>query len=179
MNDVLRFCAFLCLLIALPAMAFEGDYILEERFQATLDNARAGDPQAQYAVGDMYYRGRGVRSSDKEALHWYLRAARQGVLKASYKSAYIYLHSKTVHKSTRKALPWLKLSVESGNPAAMYELAMLYSTRRASNQNNKRVLTLLSKAKMAGYKPAKIAFEQAVSSLVRTNGKSSRPVLNK
>jgi len=178
-NNVLKFYIFLCMLLAVPVMAFEGDYILEDRFRTVLDDAKAGDPQAQYAVGNMYYRGRGVEASDKEALHWFLRAARQGVLKASYKSAYIYLHSKTVHKSPRKALPWLKLSVESGNPAAMYELAMLYSSRRAGKQNNTRVLTLLSRAKMAGYKPAKVAFEQAVSSLVKANGGSSRPVPKK
>ena len=179
MTKVLKYCTYCCLLFALPAMAFEGDYILEDRFRAVLDDAKAGDPQAQYAVGNMYYRGRGVEASDKKALRWFLRAARQGVLKASYKSAYIYLHSKTVHKSPRKALPWLKLSAKSGNPAAMYELAMLYSTRRASKQNNTRILTLLSKAKMAGYKPAKVAFEQAVSRLVKANGGSSRPVPKK
>jgi len=176
MNNVLKSCAFLCLLIAAPTMAFEGDYILEDRFRAVLENAKAGDPRAQYAVGNMYYRGRGVEASDKKALHWFVLAAKQGVLKASYKSAYIYLHSKTVHHSPRKALPWLKLSVKSGNPAAMYELAMLYSARRASKQNHTRVLTLLSKAKNAGYKPAKVAFEQAVSNLVKINSRSSRPV---
>lgn len=176
MDNIIKCCALILLLTTQCVLAFEGDYILEERFQAELGNAKAGDAEAQYAVGEMYYRGRGVEASDKEALHWFLLAARQGVQKAAYRSAYIYLHSKTVRNSTQKALPWLKLSAKSGDPAAMYELAMIYSTKRTSHQNNKRVLTLLSKSKMAGYKPAKVAFERAVSNLVKVNSVSSRKV---
>ncbi len=36
------------------------DYLLEEQLNARLERAEQGDVQAQYAVGDMYFKGRGT-----------------------------------------------------------------------------------------------------------------------
>ena len=174
MIKVLKYCTYCCLLFTLPVMAFEGDYILEERFQAYLFKAKDGNVKAQFSVGEMYQRGRGTKASDEDALYWYLLAARQGHLKAAYKAAYIYLHSEIVPKSPRKAVPWLKLAANAGNPAAQYELGMIYGSGLAGRQDTTQALALLAKAKLAGYKPAVRAFDQVVTRFVKTKTKSSR-----
>ncbi len=176
MITVLKYCLYCCLFFALPAMAFEGDYILEERFQAYLFEAKDGKVQAQFSVGEMYQRGRGTEASDEDALYWYLLAARQGNLKAAYKAAYLYLHSETVPKSPRKAVPWLKKSADAGNPAAQYELGVIYGSGLAGQWDSARALALLAKAKLAGYKPAVRAFDKAVGRFVKLNSKPSRSI---
>ena len=176
MRRLLKICTFLCLFIALPASAFEGDYILEERFQAQLFKAKDGEVEAQYVVGEMYQRGRGTRANDEDALYWYLLAARRGNLKAAYKAAYIYLHSSTVPQSPRKAVPWLKISAKSGNPAAQYVLGVIYGSGLAGHWDSIQALTLLAKAKLAGYKPAKKAFDRVVTKVVKLKTRPSSPV---
>ena len=37
-----------------------------------------GDARAQYALGEMYYRGNGVEQDMSKALEWFEKAARQG-----------------------------------------------------------------------------------------------------
>lgn len=179
MVKVLKYCTYCCLLFAVPAVAFEGDYILEERFQASLFKAKDGDQRAQLTVGEMYQKGRGTKASDEDALYWYLLAAQQGNLKATYKAAYLYLHSETVPKSPRKAVPLLKKSANAGNPAAQYELGLIYGSGLAGQWDSKQALALLAKAKLAGYKPAVQAFDKAVGRFVKLNSKSSRSTPNK
>jgi len=177
MKNVLKFCTFLCLLATLPALAFEGDYIMEERFQAYLYKAKDGKVQAQLSVGEMYLRGRGTEASDEDALYWFLHAARKGNLKAAYKAAHIYLHSDTVQKSPHKAVPWLKLAADAGNPAALYELGVIYGSGLTGRWDSIQALALLARAKLAGYKPAKKEFDRVVAKLVKLKTASSSPFL--
>jgi hypothetical protein len=46
--------------------------------------AAQGLAQAQYALGIMFYEGRGVAQSDVEATRWYRKAADQGHAQAQY-----------------------------------------------------------------------------------------------
>lgn len=50
----------------------------EASFKAMLPAARAGDPKAQYALGYMYYYGRGVKQDMTVAKIWIRNAAKQG-----------------------------------------------------------------------------------------------------
>jgi len=158
-------------------MAFEGDYILEERFQAYLFKAKDGEVKAQFTVCEMYQRGRGTEASDEDA--WFLLAASKGNVKAAYKAGYIYLHSSTVPQSPRKAVRWLKLSAKAGIPAAQYELGMIYGSGLGGLWDTTRALGLLAKAKLAGYKPANRAFKQVVSQFVKLKSNPSRSVSEK
>ena len=172
-KDFIRsFCVLILVLMAQPVLAYDGDYILEERFKAQLEKAKKGDPKAQYAVADMYRKGRGTDVSDKEALHWYVRAARQGIRKAAYKAGYLYLHSETLDSAPKKAAQWLKMASDSGYSPAQYELGLLYSTGKAGKQDNKMALRLLSKAKLAGHEPAEAAFDRVVKQMVRNRSQS-------
>ena len=172
-REFVRFCSILLvMLMASPVLAFDGDYVLEDRFLAHLASAKAGDAKAQYAVADMYRKGRGTLANDQEALSWYIRAARQGMRRAAYKAGYLYLHSESVTSSPIKALPWLKMAADSGYSPAQYELGLLYSTGKVGKRDNKLALTLLSKAKLAGHKPAEAAFDRVVKQMVRSQSSS-------
>lgn len=156
-------------LITQPVLAYDGDYVLEERFRAQLAKAKNGDARAQYAVADMYRKGRGTDASDKEALQWYVRAAQQGNSKAAYKAGYLYLHSESLDSSPKMAVPWLKMAADSGYSAAQYELGLLYSTGEAGKQDRTLALRLLGKAKLGGYEQAEEAFDQVVKQMVRNH----------
>lgn len=49
-----------------------------DAFVHLMPEARAGKPDAQYAIGYMYYYGQGVVENRKKALHWIKCAAKAG-----------------------------------------------------------------------------------------------------
>lgn len=55
---------------------YNGNY--QSAFRNALIAAQYGDADAQYAVGYMYYYGRGVIADDREARRWFTAAAKQG-----------------------------------------------------------------------------------------------------
>jgi len=162
-------------LIAPPLMAFEGDYIWEDRFKAQVAKANTGDAEAEYNLAEMYLWGRGTPINEKEALTWFLKAAKQGRIKAAYRVGYLYLHARTFPQSVKSALPWLIKSSNAGFPAAQYELGLLYAKGRGVKLDRPAALALLAKAKLAGYAPAKKAFNQLVKGLIQHNSISSPP----
>ena len=48
------------------------------RFSVVLDEAAAGDERAQYSLGEMYSKGKGVAQNFSEAYAWYSIAAMNG-----------------------------------------------------------------------------------------------------
>lgn len=57
-----------------------GDY--SEAFERLITEADAGNPDAQYTIGYMYYEGLGVSRDEERALGWIRRAADNGSRKA-------------------------------------------------------------------------------------------------
>lgn len=165
----------LCLLLFLwpfgtqQALAFDGDYIWEDRFKASLVEARSGLAKDQYAVADMYFRGRGTTADAAKALHWFLLAARQGHRKAAYKVGYLYLYGDGLTHSPRLALPWIKKAAIAGYAPAQHELGKLYFSGRLGKRNEAQALKWLGKAKAAGYAPARSSFDRLVKRLVKAN----------
>ncbi|MGH9758780.1 MAG: hypothetical protein ACRD4M_13655, partial [Candidatus Acidiferrales bacterium] len=49
-----------------------------DEFNALLERAAAGDAQAQFALGDDYYRGAGVPQDYGQALVWFRKSTAQG-----------------------------------------------------------------------------------------------------
>lgn len=152
------------------ALAFEGDYIWEERFKAALVKAASGQAKDQYAVGDMYFRGRGTAVDSTKALRWFLLAAQQGHIKAAYKAGYLYLHGDNnlaAEASPKQALPWLNKAAQSGYAPAQYELGRLYFTDDIVKRDEPLALKWLGRAKAAGYAPARSVFDKMVKHLVK------------
>lgn len=167
MNRALKFGVMGLLLFTHQALAFEGDYVWDERFQASLAKARSGQAKDQYAVGEMYFHGRGTKTNPPEALHWFLLAAEQGHNKAAYKAGYLYLHGAGINPRPKKAFTWLEKAAMSGYAPAQYELGRLYASDAAGYFDGAQALKWLGKAKAAGYAPAEAAFSSTVRRLVQ------------
>lgn len=78
--------------------------------------AEAGDPDAQYQLGIMYYRGEGVMQDYREAAAWYQGAAEQGDTEAQLNLGLMYAQGLGVSKDYVQAYKW-------------FDLAMLYGSR--------------------------------------------------
>ena len=162
---LLFFCAALC--VAQSAAAFEGDYIWDKRFKASLAKASTGQANDQYAVGDMYFRGRGTTTDHTKALKWFLLAAEQGHRKAAYKAGYLYLYGEELTQVPKQALHWFQRAALADYVPAQYELGKLFLSGLAGPRDSTQALKWLGKAKAANYKLANAAFSQTVSRLVK------------
>jgi uncharacterized protein len=80
--------------------------------------AVAGDPDAQFNLGQAYKLGRGVPSDLMQAESWYRRAAKQGHLQAEDNLGLILF---TANKRA-EAMPYILASAGRGEPRAQYVL---------------------------------------------------------
>lgn len=88
--------------------------------------ADRGHPQAQYGLGAMHEYGRGLKSSDAEAVRWYLLAAEQGVPDAQYRLGVFYDYGWGVAADSKTAVQWYRKAAESDHTFAQHDLAFMY-----------------------------------------------------
>src|SRR5205823_636512 len=77
--------------------------------------ARAGDPEAQYRLGLLYGRGKGVLGNLGDAIVWYRRAAEQGHAEAQHQLSLAYLHGGHAHYEVGR---WYDAAAEIDKNAA-------------------------------------------------------------
>ena len=131
-----------------------GDYILEEKFHTELAKAEQGDAKAQYAIGEMYEKGRGVERDPRQAFSWYSKSSQKGNMKAEYKLGMAYLNGKGIRKNYRKAHDWLQKSSNKGYVRAQYHLGTLYENGLGTDQDLDKALQWYKRALRGGYDPA-------------------------
>ena len=71
-------------------------------------------PDAQFTLGEMYQRGRGVSQDYMQAYKWYLRAAEQDHARAQYALASMYAYGYGVPRDTARASLWSTRAVDNG-----------------------------------------------------------------
>ena len=81
-----------------------------------------GDEKAQYFLGLIHYKGKGVPQDYKTALKWYTLSAEQGNKVAQYNLGVMYSFGLGVVPDYKTALKWYNLSSEQGNALAQYNL---------------------------------------------------------
>jgi TPR repeat protein len=81
-----------------------------DAFQDLLELAPAGDPAAQFKLGDMYRWGDIGSANFEKALYWYGRAAKQGNVDAMLGLAGMYGHGQGVAQDKAAAYRWLVLA---------------------------------------------------------------------
>jgi len=136
------------------AAGFENDYIWRERFKRTMAKASVGVAKAQYSVGEMLEKGRGVAKNTEEAFRWYEKAAKQHNTKALFKMGYLYYKGSGVEKDAHQAFQYLEESANQGHIRAQYYLGKLYENGVGTKQNQEKALLWYNRASLAGYKPA-------------------------
>ena len=66
-------------LLCPPAHAQQEMSPVQVAFPIYLEQAKKGNPHYQYALGDCYFHGDGVKQNRAEAVKWYRKAAEQGL----------------------------------------------------------------------------------------------------
>jgi hypothetical protein len=90
--------------------------------------AKAGLPDAQFAVGLCYDKGEGVPQSFAQAIYWYQKAADQGSASALTNLGVLYATGLGAAKDPSRAFQLFSAAAESGSPRALTNLAYLYYT---------------------------------------------------
>ena len=79
-----------------------------------LRDAKLGNAEAQFHIGVLYDRGRGVTQNFKEAAKWFRQAAEQGHAAAQYNLGYLLYKGKGVSKNLDYAYMWFSMSALQG-----------------------------------------------------------------
>ena len=88
----------------------------EEAHSIVLRHAQEGNhPAAQYCMGDMYYRGRGVQKNYKQAMEWYLKAAKQGNVGAQHMVGSMFEREEGVDRDYKQAMEWYLQAANQGH----------------------------------------------------------------
>lgn len=90
-----------------------GDYATALREWAPL--AEQGHAAAQYGLGIMYGKGRGVPQDDAEAVKWYHLAAAQGHAHAQYNLGIMYAEGRGVPQDYITAHMWWNIAASQGD----------------------------------------------------------------
>ena len=91
-----------------------GEYVAYDRadyrtaLNVWLPKAKAGDPEAQTYVGEIYEKGLGLPSDYEIAAIWYRRAAKQGFSRAQTNLGFLYEKGLGVEQDIATALNWYR-----------------------------------------------------------------------
>jgi len=90
--------------------------------------AEAGLVEAQYLLGELYYRYFYIDENSKQkAAKWTEKAAENGHVKAQHKLSFLYTYGHGVNKDPKQAIKWCGKAAEQGNESAQLELGHQYS----------------------------------------------------
>jgi cell division septation protein DedD len=156
-------CAVIAAVIAMPAAAdteagvkawLAGDYpnaVAEWRGPAA-----AGEPDAQFNLGQAYKLGRGVPADAATALGWYRKAAAAG-----HEQAQATLGLQLFQSGQREeAMIWLKKAADQGEPRAQYVVGTAYFNGDSLPRDWARAYALMTRAKASGIGAATTSLAQ-------------------
>ena len=113
-------------------------------------DAEAGDAEAQFKLGEMYYVGDGLEKDLHKAAKWYERSAEQGNAKSQHMIGLAYYYGNGVEKDSAKAAYWLEQSAEQGNPSAQCSIGSLYYLGEGIKQDYEKAAKWFSKSAKQG-----------------------------
>jgi TPR repeat protein len=116
--------------------------------------AEKGDALAQYNLGVLYRKGRGVTQDDVQARKWYDKAAVQGHAKAQYNLGTLYFNGEGVPKDYKQALRWFHLAADQGEAVAQTKIAIMYEDAQGVPHDLIQAYKWYSLAITSGDKPA-------------------------
>ena len=108
--------------------------------------ALAGDPDAQFNLGQAYKLGRGVPTDLTQAEDWYRRAAKQGHLQAEDNLGLVLFTA----NRREEAMPFILRSAARGEPRAQYVLGTAHFNGDLAARDWPRAYALTKRASDAG-----------------------------
>lgn len=114
--------------IDLKALEIKEYPLAESKYSKLLEERAAlGDPTAQFALGQLFERGKGGAKQDyNKAIEYYMDAIAQQDLKAEYTLGVLHLTGGAGKVDYKQAVGWLSDAAFKGNPDAQYLLGRLY-----------------------------------------------------
>ncbi len=108
--------------VFLPAYAGNGQGVKtdEEIFALFLDQAKAGNPRAQFYIGVAYTTGVGVARDPAKALEWIRAAAELGVTSAQGSLGLLYMLGDGAPRDPVAAEQWFIIAAELGSDVGRY-----------------------------------------------------------
>ena len=116
--------------------------------------AEHGNVLAQYNLGMLYRKGRGVPQDDVQARKWYEKAAAQGQAKAQFNLGTLYFNGEGVPKDYQQALRWFRLAADQGEALAQTKIAIMYDEGQGVPKNIVQAYKWFSLAATNGDKSA-------------------------
>lgn len=117
--------------------------------------AKSGEAEAQNALGEAYYDGKGVTENLTEAVKWFTKAAEQENAKAEYNLGNCYYYGNGVQYRDRgEAVKWYTKAAEQGLPLAQCNLGACYENGDWVEKNLEEAVKWYTKAANQGYAKA-------------------------
>lgn len=113
--------------------------------------AEAGDANAQYYLGEMYYNGKGVTQDFAEAIKLFRLAAARGIPKAQFYLGTMYSMGRGVTQDDAAAVRWYQLAAAQGDLDAQYNLGEMYYEGKGVPQHYVRAHMWFNLAAASGY----------------------------
>jgi uncharacterized protein len=101
-----------------------GDF--KAAFREFLASANDGNSRAQFGLGVIYHKGKGVKQDHDKAIEWYKKAAEQGHATAQNNLGIMYRRGDGVARNPREAFTWVWMAAMQGNPRAEMNLADMF-----------------------------------------------------
>lgn len=118
--------------------------------------AQAGDPDAQFNLGQAYKLGRGVQPDLPVALDWYRKAAAQGHLRAEDNLGLLMFQQ----GDRAGAMPYLQRAANRGEPRAQYIVGTALFNGDMIGKDWPRAYALMTRASASGLPQASTSLEQ-------------------
>lgn len=164
-NRSLRCAVFATLLFCMPpgthagleegkAAAKRGEF--GEAAREFAEDARAGSPGAQLALGLLHGAGLGVAQNNAKAAHWFTLAAHQGSAHAQYNLALVLLAGIGAERNEQEGVRWLRAAAEKRLPQAQSDLGALHFFGRHREIGFAEALSWLRAAAARGHPLAQL-----------------------
>lgn len=155
---IIYFIFFVTLLIGFPAYSadfqkgvnayYKEDYAVALREWKPL--AEQGFVRAQYNLGLLYVKGRGVPQDYIAAVKWYRLAAEQGHAIAQYDLGSLYYDGLGVLYDYKVTLKWWTLAAEQGHVTAQYNIGWMHAEGQGVPKDYTRAHMWFSLAALQG-----------------------------
>lgn len=139
---------------ALPGSG-SGSLASAESFESILARAEAGDKDAQFEAGAIYFEGlSGVPKDTKTAQSWFEKSAAQGDEHAQFNLGVIYYSGTDAKQDFEKARGWFEKAAAQQNARAQFNLGVMYYRGEGVKQDYAQALEYFSEAGAQGFNEA-------------------------
>ncbi len=118
--------------------------LIAEQARELRQAAKQGDADAQFRLGDAYFKGEDVEQDYVTAAAWWHRAGAQGHAPAQYNLGRMYQQGRGVSQDYAEAVAWYRRAADRravardrvAVAAAQYQLGVMYATGQGVAQND-------------------------------------------